>query len=193
MTTVCLIALGPISDEVLEAVRDGLDLAYGVAITNLPRLPEPDHAHDAHRGQYSSSVILRDIVRQLPSGATRILAITGKDLFIPMLSFVLGQAQLNGPAAVISTARLHQEFYGLPADPTLLHGRVAKEAVHEIGHTFGLTHCADSRCPMSLSNGVRQVDAKSAMLCRACMTMVSEFIPSFLSHRSPLHGTGSPQ
>jgi archaemetzincin len=91
-----------------------------------------------------------------------------------MLSFVFGQAQLNGPGAVVSLARLGQEFYGLPANPTLLISRSVKEALHEIGHTFGLTHCSDIRCPMSLSNNVRQVDMKGEELCKSCTIVLEE-------------------
>ena len=88
--------------------------------------------------------ILRSLLNLKPEGENRLLGITDVDLFIPMLSFVLGQAQLGGPTAVVSVARLRQEFYGLPPDLPLLRARAVKEAVHEIGHTFGLTHCADS-------------------------------------------------
>ena len=73
-----------------------------------------------------------------------ILGVTDVDLAIPMLSFLFGQAQLDGRVAVVSLCRLHQEFYGLPADRGLLRERTVKEVLHELGHTFGLAHCSDS-------------------------------------------------
>lgn len=193
MTTVWLVALGSIHTDILEAVEQALALAYGVAVRVLPPLPEPAYAIDAQRGQFSSSLILRELIRHAPPAEERILGVTEKDLCIPMLSFVLGQAQLNGPAAVISLARLRQEFYGLPADPGLLRARAAKEAVHEVGHTFGLTHCPDPACPMSLSNTVRHVDVKGAVPCRACRSLVPEHVRDVASTNSILRRAGTSQ
>jgi archaemetzincin len=169
-----IVALGAIEEQVLTAVGRGLEEEYGLSVRRLGMQEEPAYAFDAQRGQFSSAHVLRRLVTQVPADAVSLLGITGKDLFIPMLSFVLGQAQLSGPAAVVSLARLRQEFYGLDADPGLVVERAVKEAVHEVGHTVGLTHCADTRCPMSLSNNVRHVDAKGANLCVSCVRIAEE-------------------
>jgi archaemetzincin len=47
---------------------------------------------------------------------------------------------LGGTAAVVSSHRLANEFYGLPKDARRFHERTAKEVVHELGHLFGLVH-----------------------------------------------------
>jgi archaemetzincin len=93
-----------------------------------------------------------------------------------MLSFVFGQAQVGGAAALVSVARLRQEFYGIPANDRLTIARAIKECVHETGHTFGLTHCPDTGCPMSLSNTIRQVDDKGDELCGNCSIRLEESI-----------------
>jgi archaemetzincin len=85
-----------------------------------------------------------------------------------VLTFVFGEAQLDGNCAVVSTARLKEEFYGLPGRQELLRERLLKEAVHELGHTFGLRHCADWRCVMTSSHAVERLDVKGAEFCRAC-------------------------
>lgn len=169
-----IVALGSIEEEVLTSVGRGLRHAYGFGVKHLAGRAEPDYAFDAQRGQYSSALVLRQMIIQMPGDALTVLGITQRDLFIPMLSFVLGQAQLSGPAAVISLARLRQEFYGLPPDRSLTVARAVKEAVHEAGHTIGLTHCTDSSCPMSLSNNVRHVDTKGAELCASCIVLFEE-------------------
>jgi archaemetzincin len=166
--SVYIVALGMIGDDVLTAIGQGLASVYGIDVNRLPPRAEPEDAFDAQRKQYSSAHILRQLVGSVPEGAMSMLAVTRQDLFIPMLSFVLGQAQLGAPAAVISLARLHQEFYGLPPDQRLVVERAVKEAVHEVGHTVGLTHCANNTCPMSLSNNVFHVDIKGAQLCSSC-------------------------
>ena len=73
---------------------------------------------------------------------------------------------------VVSAHRLRQEFYGLPTDPELLHERLLKEALHELGHTYGLRHCPDYTCVMSASNGVERIDLKRAEFCPACTQLI---------------------
>jgi archaemetzincin len=174
VSVVYIVGVGHIDEDVNDAVSRDLHKAYGFEVRRLAEMPAPDFAFDAQRKQHSSVHILRNLLDHAPEGESRLLGITGVDLFIPMLSFVLGQAQLGGPIALISLARLRQEFYGLPPDRTLLRARAVKEAVHEIGHTFGLTHCTDSGCPMSLSNHVRHVDVKGALLCTRCHAVFLE-------------------
>ena len=91
-----------------------------------------------------------------------------------MLSFVYGQAQLGGPVALLSLARLRQEFYGLGPNTGLFLSRVRKETLHEVGHTYGLTHCGDARCTMALSTDVRHVDAKNEEFCSGCAILLRE-------------------
>ena len=112
--------------------------------------------------------VLEMLARMCPADALKLLAVTGRDLFIPVLTFVFGQAQLGGRVAVVSLARLRQEFYGLAPNREILLERAVKEALHETGHTFGLVHCADRSCAMSLATNVRQIDVKQAAFCASC-------------------------
>jgi archaemetzincin len=94
--------------------------------------------------------------------------VVSADLYIPILTFVFGEAQLKGSCAVVSLHRLRQEFYGLPADPQLLTSRLIKEAVHELGHTLGIPHCEDYGCVMAPSHAVEWIDLKNSGFCEAC-------------------------
>jgi archaemetzincin len=106
------------------------------------------------------------------NSAWRILGITAADLYIPILTFVFGEAQVGGPCALVSTHRLTQEFYGLPRDPDLLRSRLIKEAIHEVGHTLELTHCEDYSCAMAPSHAVEWIDLKDGALCANCQSQV---------------------
>jgi archaemetzincin len=81
---------------------------------------------------------------------------------------VFGEAQLDGPAAVVSFHRLANEVYGLPPDPARFFARLCKETVHELGHTFNLIHCHDDRCVMASSTYVEGIDLKSERFCTTC-------------------------
>ncbi len=158
--------------EALPAVRDRLGKEYGMEVrqTNLPSL---DFAWDERRHQYGSIPVMEMLIRECPPDASKLLAVTERDLFIPVLTFVYGHAQLGGRVAVISLARLRQEFYGLPQDREIFVQRALKEALHESGHMFGLVHCADGGCAMSLATNIRQIDSKHAAFCAACAARLS--------------------
>jgi archaemetzincin len=162
------VATTPSADAVaVDAIRESLAAAFGLPLGGL-EIPEVDYAYDAGRGQCASIAVLERLSRAVPPDAEKLLAVTSRDLFIPVLTFVFGQAQLNGRVGVVSLARLRQEFYGLPPDSGVFLHRAVKEALHETGHLFGLIHCHDAGCAMSLSTGVRQIDRKEAAFCNPC-------------------------
>lgn len=153
---------------VLDVIDGCVRQGFGTATGRLGELGLPPGAFVASRRQHDSATLLRRLVERAPADALKILGVTDEDLGTPVLSFVFGQAQLDGPAAVISLARLRQDFHGLPPSRDLLLARACKEARHELGHTFGLVHCGDKACAMSLSATVRDVDLKNADFCGAC-------------------------
>jgi archaemetzincin len=153
--------------DLLEHLAAGLARAFRVPCRVSPRSVELDFALDGRRGQYYSSAILQELERSGDPDA-RILGITSCDLYVPVLTFVFGEAQLDGNCAVVSTARLAEPFYGMPHRDDLLRDRLLKEAVHELGHTFGLRHCQDWRCVMASSHAVERLDVKTAGFCARC-------------------------
>jgi len=190
---VSLIYIAPVDDvgeEILAAIEMCLWHTFGFETKRWPGLVPPPAAYDQQRQQHSSTLILREALAQCPADAVRLLVVTEKDLFIPMLSFVFGQAQLQGRVAIVSMARLRQEFYELPANPVLLLARALKETVHEMGHTFGLTHCLDRSCPMSLSTNIQQVDVKQDEFCPSCTILLQETLNMLHQQATNASGAG---
>ena len=123
---------------------------------------------DARRNQYHATSILRRLRDVEPDEQVRAIGITRLDLFVPILTFVFGEAELGGRCAVVSLHRLDERYYGLPARDELLRERLVKEAVHELGHTFGLRHCDNWRCVMASSHAVDRLDIKERDFCSLC-------------------------
>ncbi|MDP4727320.1 MAG: hypothetical protein NWS07_08500, partial [Desulfobacterales bacterium] len=105
--------------------------------------------------------------------ALKLVAITQVDLFIPILTHVYGEAQLGGKAAIISTYRLTDDNPAAGSDVSL-QIRAAKEATHELGHTFKLRHCPEHSCIMHYCRSIKDVDRKSNQLCRHCKVMLQD-------------------
>ena len=97
-----------------------------------------------------------------------VLGITEYDLYKTSHHFIFGGASESHHCAVVSLHRLRPEFYGEPPDENQLFQRLLKEAVHEIGHSMGLKHCYNARCPMYYSNSVFDTDNKFSNFCEAC-------------------------
>jgi archaemetzincin len=171
-----LAAIGNVPEQVMNWIENAASEWYPLPIRRLAALPIPETAYDPRRNQYQSVEMMKLLAQAAPRDARRVLGITDVDLAIPMLSFLFGQAQVEGRIAVVSLCRLHQEFYGLTADEQTLRERATKEALHELGHTFGLVHCNDSKCVMSLATHIRLVDSKEEKYCKRCgMQLVKRF------------------
>ena len=157
--------------EALEQLANSLSQRFRTPCRIRPAPFDITFAADAARSQFYSTAILQRL-EGVAAPSTRILGVTSCDLYVPVLTFVFGEAQLEGSCAVVSTARLRQELYGLPESPPLLRERLLKEAVHELGHTFGLRHCSDWRCVMTSSHAAEWLDVKTADFCPACQKAV---------------------
>ncbi len=173
MSYIQILPLGSIPPDVLSGLATGLTSEFRQPCEFLPEDADPAFAFNVTRQQFSSSEILAEITQRVTGRTGRLLAVTPVDLYIPILTFVFGEAQLSGKCAIVSSYRLRQEFYGLPAHHKLFRQRLLKEAVHELGHTHSIQHCDDYQCVMSPSHSVEWIDLKSSSFCHGCRTNVA--------------------
>ena len=172
-----LLPIGKLNGGFLTSLAPAMSNTFGMPCETLSAALDPDFAYHRERQQYHSSEILSRMQSTVTPKTWRLLGVAAVDLYIPILTFVFGEAQIGGSCAVVSLHRLQQEFYGLPEDPALLHERLLKESVHEIGHTLNLMHCDDYRCAMAPSHAVEWIDLKDSLLCSACHGRIFDRAP----------------
>jgi archaemetzincin len=164
----CIIPIGDIDNKILQYTQMELEKRFNVSVDIGRQLDEPAYAYHKHKKQYNSTKILKKIHKLKLTGYDRILGIADVDLYIPERTFVFGGADVKKKVSVISLTRLRQKFYDLPEDSALFKYRIIIEAVHELGHTYGLYHCKNNKCVMFLSNTIGDTDNKGAELCSNC-------------------------
>lgn len=149
-----------------------LSFSFQTSATTMP----PAHLYDTRRKQWISDKILDWLLRNHnPDSDTKVLAICNFDAYSGDLNFVLGEAHMGGRVAAIYIPRLKQGLYVKKSDINkLVEQRVIKEAVHELGHAFGLTHCEKSRCVMHFSNSLQDTDFKHYIFCERCNKILRE-------------------
>lgn len=167
-----LLPIGKLDGGLLLDLASAIADRFRIPCEVLARHLDPEFAFHGERQQYHSSEMLQRMQGLVETDSWRVLGVTAVDLYIPILTFVFGEAQVGGPCAVVSTHRLRQEFYGLPEDRDLLFDRLLKEAVHEIGHTLDLMHCDDYSCAMAPSHAVEWIDLKESALCSSCQARI---------------------
>jgi archaemetzincin len=151
-----------------------------VISTASPIKELPLQLYEKQRNQWKSNEVLQwlldnhraNTAATTRTRTTKILAICDFDAYSSHLNFVFGQAYLDGSISAIYLPRLRQEFYGLKADEYLFHQRIVKEAVHELGHAFGLNHCGNTRCVMHFSNSLSDTDIKESHFCNVCKCII---------------------
>ena len=160
------------NNSFLKKIIKELDRRFRSDVSLLTLDLNVESTYSEDRGQFFSSQIIAQSTMLTQTVPGKVLLITEVDLFVPVLTFVFGEAQLNGKHSVVSVCRLHEEFYSGISDDELLFQRTMKEILHELGHCFGLLHCIDWDCVMHSSQGIEEVDIKGNFYCKTCSRSV---------------------
>jgi len=171
-----LVPIGAVDQNVFDYLTLTIPAVFKVRCEPFAAAIDTADAFDPVRRQYNAIRLLTKLLELNVGKSCKVLGITDVDLFIPVLTFVFGQAQLGGRVALISLHRLDSAFYGLPEDRKLFYSRCEKEANHELGHTSGLAHCHSYDCVMHVSNSIEQVDLKPSSLCRSCEAIMTDCV-----------------
>jgi archaemetzincin len=158
--------IGDIDKGLLDELKARLEQTFGCPVNIAFEDFNMRKAFDSRRRQYLATKILAQL--KMKSKSERVLAVVDVDLYATGLNFIFGQADTVAGTAVISLYQLRQEYYGMLPNEKLFWDRAVKEAVHELGHTFGLDHCQNEKCVMHFSNSLADTDWKQAAFCSLC-------------------------
>jgi archaemetzincin len=170
-----LVALGPIDPEILRRLRSAIHKTLFLPVRVLRPKPVPPQAYHVVRHQYHSTQLLEYILAEDNSEAFRVMGVTAVDLYIPIFTFVFGEAQLDGKAAVISLLRPRGDVDGSMPPRAVVLKRLIKLSLHELGHTFALGHCRQDRCLMGFSANLEILDQKAVAFCEYCQVLLTDY------------------
>lgn len=165
---IILISFGFFEEDFLNRIADSVRLEYHSEVNVREGHLDLSEFYDPVRRQYNGTRLLKVVDSDFSSDSTKTLGLFGVDLFIPILTYIFGQAVLKGRTGIASFYRLANERYGMISDDKFVPERFSKEVIHELGHTFGLIHCHVPTCVMRSSTYVEDIDQKSAHLCVKC-------------------------
>jgi len=160
--------------QLLDRIIGTLKQTFRTHVNKISLSIDTDSLYSHERRQYYSTGFMEQSVAQTAHINGKIILITELDIYVPVLTFLFGEAQLNGKHSIISVFRLHEEFYSGFTDNELLFERTIKEIYHELGHNYGLIHCHDWDCVMHSSNSIEEVDLKGNNYCNKCNNLLKK-------------------
>lgn len=167
-----LISLGSFDKNLMLNTTKALEKIFGRIVYYQQVYQDLSVFFDANRRQYNGNQLLQFIHENYAKEGTKTVGLVNVDLFIPILTFIYGQAYLNGNSGIASMYRLGNERYGLKPNPQILEERFIKEVVHELGHCYGLIHCHQPDCVMRSSTYVEDIDQKNSTFCSHCRNLL---------------------
>ena len=168
-----MISHGHFEKEFLEKIAGEITGEFSFPVQIEVIHSDLSEYYDPMRRQYDGNRILNELDSLYSSQYFKNVGLFRVDLYIPILTYIFGQAALNGSAGIASLYRLRNEQYGMKKDENLLMERFRKVIIHELGHMFGLIHCPNPTCVMRSSTYVEDIDQKSQQLCTRCRNTLS--------------------
>ena len=168
MKPIGVVPFGDIPKIVLSAIVAHILGYLHIGADVVSPLKHPEYAYHKGRLQYDAGTILKALESLPFHGYEKMIGVIDLDLFVPILSYVFGEARQGGGYALVSLHRLKKNPDGSTATMPLLLERSGKVALHELGHLFNLTHCEDEKCLMHFSGGIADLDRVTPEFCRYC-------------------------
>jgi len=169
---ITLISYGQFEVDFLSGIGESITKVFNLPVSIEEKYIDLSKFYDPGRRQYDANRILKELDNSSSMESLKSIGVFRVDLFIPILTYIFGQAFLNGNSGLASIYRLRNELYGMESNDQLLLERFKKVIVHELGHTFGLKHCHTPSCVMLSSTYMEDIDQKEINMCMKCQDEV---------------------
>lgn len=163
-----VVPIGEVPAIVTKVIAAHFSAFLNLQADVLACLPPPFHALDRGRMQYDAGQVLSSLEKEKFDGYEKIIGVLTGDLFVPIFTYVMGEARQGGRCGLISLFRLEEKLPAGHLPPSQLLERCAKAALHELGHLFNLVHCSDPLCLMHICCDALELDQRRFSLCRYC-------------------------
>lgn len=162
--TVAILPLGQISDCQITLTADVLEQEFGVKTMLMEPMEIPLSCFDKENEYCLADRALIFLVLCMPIEAQRIVGIADVELFAKEKLYT-GRAWIHGGAALYSTAQITKKWAKHPERKLMCDVQSVIVTIHEFSHTFGLNHCANSKCIMDKTG-------RADTLCPDCQRWV---------------------
>jgi len=176
LQNITLISFGYFEEDFLKNIAEAVTHEFHFSVNIKEGHLDLSEFYDPGRRQYNGIKLLKEVDSVYSSDSDKSLGLFSVDLYIPILTYIFGQAFLNGRTGIASHYRFSNERYGMNTDDEFILDRFKKEVIHELGHTFGLIHCYVPTCVMRSSTYVEDIDQKTSNLCLRCRKEISSVL-----------------
>jgi len=166
--SITIISFGYFDNEFLRRIAENLRHEFASEVHIREGHLDISDFYDPTRCQCNAHKLLKHIDSHYSSSGVKTIGLFNIDFFIPIFTYIFGQAYLGGHSGIVSIYRLSNDRYGIAPDDKLLLDRSTKEIIHELGHTFGLVHCHVPDCVMRSGTYVEDIDQKGRGFCGYC-------------------------
>ncbi len=187
---IAVLPFGSAAEDVIRIVADSIQGILKLPVDLLAPIPLPEGAFLPARQQYNAMALIKYIAAEHAGGHMKVLGITSRDIANPILTYVFGEAYMNGTASIMSYARLGTGAGPESVSREMLLDRAVKVGIHEIGHTFNIPHCHHDRCVMRGSHNIMELDGKLNYLCAYCEIFMADAIAAWLKEHQVERGKG---
>jgi archaemetzincin len=174
LQNITLVSFGIFDKDLLEKTVEAVQLEFRCQVNLREGHIDLSEFYEPTRRQYNANALLKQVDSLAFPDSVKTLGLFNIDLFIPILTFIFGQAFLGGHAGIASLFRLSNDRYGMTGEGDYLLERFRKEVIHELGHMFGLIHCHQPTCVMRSSTYVEDIDQKEQHFCLECRSQLEQ-------------------
>lgn len=152
--TVNIAILG--KDNRFKKELSSLSKLDGFNFSKINELMLPKMAYNSYKGKFLSTALLNFLEKTKNNTTEIVLGICSCEIYFAGTTSILGEASPKRGVAIISTARINN------------FDTLKKEILHELSHLFGVEHCQNPSCPVSITYEINDIADKNETLCIDC-------------------------